>query len=67
MSAYRRDFDETKCVSFLIKLLEIYNEIWKKVSNIIKKEFERKRVDNEKYLKTKIKFYNKNQHKFSQQ
>ena len=33
MSAYRRDFDETKDVSFLIKdeeLLEKYNEIWEK-------------------------------------
>ena len=33
MSAYRRDFDKTKCMSFLIKdgkLLEQYNEIWKK-------------------------------------
>ena len=31
MSAYRRDFDETKYVYFLIKdyeLLESYNEIW---------------------------------------
>ena len=30
MSAYRRDFDETKCISHLIKddeLLEKYNEI----------------------------------------
>ena len=33
MSAYKRDFNETKYVSFLIKddeLLEKYNEIWKK-------------------------------------
>ena len=33
MSAYRKDFDETKYESFLIKdnkLLEKYNEIWKK-------------------------------------
>ena len=33
MSAYRRNFDETKYMSFLIKddkLLEKYNEIWKK-------------------------------------
>ena len=40
MSAYRRDFDETKSMSFLIKgekLLQKYNEIWKKVSKIIKK------------------------------
>ena len=31
MSAYRRDFDETKYISFLMKddeLLEKYNEIW---------------------------------------
>ena len=33
MSAYRRDFDETKHMSFLIKddeLFEKYNEIWEK-------------------------------------
>ena len=33
MSAYSRDFDETKYISFLIndgELLEKYNEIWKK-------------------------------------
>ena len=33
MSAYRRDFDKTKCMSFFMKdknLLEKYNEIWKK-------------------------------------
>ena len=61
MSAYRRDFDKTKCMSFLIKdekLLEKYNEIWKKFSNIIKKELDSKAVYNEKYLKTKIKSYN---------
>ena len=32
--AYRRDFDETKYMSFLInddELLETYNEIWEKV------------------------------------
>ena len=42
-SAYRRDFDKTKCITFLIKdekLLEKYNEIWKNVSNVIKKEFD---------------------------
>ena len=36
MSAYRRDFDETKYKSFLIKnddLLEKHNEIWEKVKN----------------------------------
>ena len=33
MSAYRKDFDETKYMSFLIKddeLLGKYNEIWEK-------------------------------------
>ena len=43
MSAYRRDFDEIKYISFLIKddeLLKKYNEIWDKVKNSIKKEFD---------------------------
>ena len=43
---------------FLIKdkkLLNKYNEIWKKVSNIIEKELDSKPVYNEKYLETKIK------------
>ena len=43
-------------MSFLMKddkLLEKYNEIWQKVKNIIKKEFERKPVYNDKYLKAK--------------
>ena len=37
MSGYRRDFDKTEFMSFLIKdekLLKKYNEIWEKVSNI---------------------------------
>ena len=61
MSAYGRDFDKTKYVSFLVKdekLLEKYNEIWKNVSNIIPKIFDRNPVYNEKYIKTKIKSYN---------
>ena len=40
MSAYRRDFVNTKCKSFLAKdekLLEKYNDIWKKVINIVRK------------------------------
>ena len=54
MSAYRRDFNETKYMYFLIKddeLLEKYNEVWEKVKNSIKKEFDSKPVCNEKYLK----------------
>ena len=41
MSAYRRDFDEAKYISFLMKndeLLEKYNEICKKV----KKNYQKK-------------------------
>ena len=40
MSAYRRDFDKSKCMSFLIKdekLLEKYHEIWKKSATLPKK------------------------------
>ena len=45
-------------MSFLIKddeLSEKYNEIWKKVRNIIKKESDSEPVYNKKYRKTKIK------------
>ena len=40
MSPYKRDFDETRCMSFLIKedeLLEKYNEICEKGIISIKK------------------------------
>ena len=40
ISVYKRDFDETKYISFLIKddeILEKNNEIWKKVKNSIRK------------------------------
>ena len=49
MSAYRKDFDENKFVSFLIKddeLLEKYIEIWEKVKNSFKKEFDSEPVYN---------------------
>ena len=62
MSAYRRDFDETKYMFFLIKddeLLEKYNEIWEKVENSVRIEFDTEPLYNEKYLKAKIKSYNK--------
>ena len=38
--------------------LKKYNEIWRKVSNIIKQEFDSKPVYNGKYLKLKLKSYN---------
>ena len=37
--------------------LKKYNEIWDKVNNSIKKGFDSEHVYNEKYLKTKIKYY----------
>ena len=40
ISSYRKDFDEIKYVSFLIKNDKMqgnYNKIWENVSNIIKK------------------------------
>ena len=58
MCAYRRDFDESKYIYFLIKddeLLEKYNEIWQKVRNSIKKGFDSDPVYNEKYVKAQIK------------
>ena len=38
--------------------LKRYNEIWRKVCNIIKQEFDSKPVYNGKYLKFKLKSYN---------
>ena len=43
MSSYRKEFDKTKNVSFLMnvdKLLEKYNEIWWKVKNCLKKKID---------------------------
>ena len=40
------------------ELLKKYNEIWEKVKNSIKKEFDSEPVYNEKYVKAKIKSYN---------
>ena len=56
MSAYRRYFNETYYLSFLIKdnkLLEKCNEIWGRVSNF-KKGFDSVSLYNEKYFKFKI-------------
>ena len=60
MSAHRRDFDKTKCMSFFIKyenFLEKYNKVWDKVSNSIKKSLIVNLCIIKKYLKTKIKSY----------
>ena len=52
ISAYRRDFEETKYMSFLIednKLLGKHNEIWDKVSNNIEKGFDSEPVYNKNF------------------
>ena len=41
-----------------IELLKKYNEIWDKISNLIKKVFNSETVYNDKYIKTKIIIYN---------
>ena len=38
------------------ELSEKYNEIWKKVKNSVKKEFDSETAQNEKYVKTKVKY-----------
>ena len=40
------------------ELLEKYKEIWEKVKDSLKKDFDSEPVYNEKYLETKIKSYN---------
>ena len=60
MTACARNFDEIKCMFFFIEdceMLEKYNKIWENVGNSIKKVFDSKLIDNEQYLKTKIKPY----------
>ena len=56
VSAYKRDFDEAKYMCFWIKfneLLEKYNEMWDKVSKVIKKGFDSDPIYNENNLKIK--------------
>ena len=60
ISVFVKSYDETICMYFLIEddnLLEKYYKIWDKVSININKVFHSKPIYNEKYLKTKIKFY----------
>ena len=52
-------------MSFMVKdkqLLKNYNRIWDKVKKLMKIDFENKPVyvDDDKYIKTKIKIYAKN-------
>ena len=60
ISVYRRNFNETKDMSFFVKdyeLLEIYNEIWDKASKFIKRELVVSLYIIINILKTKVKSY----------
>ena len=56
MGIYKRGFDGTGCMYFSIKdkiFLRKINEIYEKVNNIIRKEFNSEPLHNKKYLKVK--------------
>lgn len=58
--------NDTKWMYFSIKnaeLLEKHNDIWSKVINIIKIEFDSKPIDNKFFLKSKIDFHDKEMRK----
>ena len=60
MSTYRRDSDEAKYMSFLIKdndLVKTYTQIWDKVNQVITKGFASESVTIKKYSKTKMENY----------
>ena len=61
LSRYVKYFNSNnKCMEFLVrdeKLLKTYNAIWDKSSNLLEKGFDSESVHN-KYIKSKIKFYN---------
>ena len=60
MTGYARKFEGNRTMSFTIsdkQLLKKYNQIWKKVKNLLNIKFDIEPVygDNDKYIKTKIK------------
>ena len=60
MIGYVKSYGNNKTMSFKVtheKLLNQYNEIWEKVSSLMKIKFDSETVygDNDKYIKTKIK------------
>ena len=64
MTWYVRKFNENLTMSFRVKdkqPLKNYNKIWEKVEKLMKTDFESKPVydDDDKYIKTKIKTYEK--------
>ena len=64
MTGYVKKFNENSTLSFRVKdkqLLKNYNKIWGKVEKLMKIDFESKPfcADDNKYIKTKIKTYEK--------
>ena len=64
MTGYVRKINENLAMSFRVKdkqLLKNYNKIWEKVEKLMKIDFESKPVygNDDKYIKTKIKTYEK--------
>ena len=61
MNAYAKYFDKNnKYINLLVndkKIFKKYSEIWNKIENLIKQEFNSEPVYNDKYIKTKIKIY----------
>ena len=62
MTGCVRKFDGNTTMSFKISdkhLLKKYNQIWKRVEKLLKKEFDNKPVygDDDKFIKTKTKIY----------
>ena len=61
MNAYNKYLDtNSKYMNLLIHDMEIlkkYNEIWNRIKNVFKKEFDSEPVHNNKYIKTKISLF----------
>ena len=65
MIGYVKCFESNKTMSFKINynnLLKKYNQIWKKIKNLLNIKFDSETVydDNDKYIKSKIKMYDAN-------
>ena len=66
MTGYVRKFNENSTMSFRVKdkqllIIKNYNKIWEKIEKLMKIDFESKSVygDDDKYIKTKTKTYEK--------
>ena len=61
MNEYAKCFENNnKYITFLVhdkELLQKYNDIWDKISNLLKEGFDSEPVYNNKYIKTKMNIY----------